>query len=124
MTGDGQATPYEIEARIMAERDIVCTKYQSLNVASWALNMNGLTRSEQINHGCAPLFGREHNPSIFLPRLDGYASPYEANANKTTVYRDTVVSQRVMVGIYLILPLWMALLVPMVTKEQCGWFRS
>lgn len=38
------------------------------------------------------------------------------SANKTRVYSDTVASQHVMVGLYLFLPIWMALLVPMVSR--------
>lgn len=39
------------------------------------------------------------------------------SANKTRVYSDTVGSQNVMVGLYMLLPIWMALLVPMVSSD-------
>ena len=39
------------------------------------------------------------------------ATSRDVSANKTAVYRDIVALQRVMVGVYLLVPLWMAALV-------------
>lgn len=46
------------------------------------------------------------------------------SANKTRVYSDTVDSQQVMVGLYLFLPIWMALLVPMVRSRSMATLAS
>ena len=62
---------------------------------------------------------REPNTDV-LSQPDGFTAPYETGTNNTSVYRDTVTSQRVMVGTYVFLPLWMALLVPMVSRKSVG----
>lgn len=53
-----------------------------------------------------------------LSQPDGFTAPYETSTNNTSVYRDTVTSQRAIVGMYVFLPLWMALLVPMVSRNN------
>ncbi|CAM9224561.1 unnamed protein product [Ectocarpus sp. 12 AP-2014] len=58
---------------------------------------------------------RERKPSAFVQPPTVVESIGGVSANKTAVYRDIIMSQRVIVALYLILPVWMAaIFVPMV----------
>ncbi|CAM9632287.1 unnamed protein product, partial [Ectocarpus sp. 6 AP-2014] len=60
---------------------------------------------------------RHGKPSAFVHPPTVVESIGGVSANKTAVYRDIIMSQRVIVALYLILPVWMAaIFVPMVVR--------
>ncbi|CAM9384466.1 unnamed protein product, partial [Ectocarpus fasciculatus] len=56
---------------------------------------------------------KESSAFVHTPNVAG--SIGDVSANKTAVYRDIIMSQRVLVALYTVLPVWMvAIFVPMV----------